>query len=152
LVEPEFNWRANDIHCALGVSQLGKLGRFVARRRTIAAAYDSLLAPLAPILRPLARTRRALPAWHLYVARIDFAAAGISRATLMRALAAGGVGTQVHYFPVHRQPYYAERFESPELAGADRYYAQALSLPLFASMTVSDAETVVHALIECLGL
>jgi dTDP-4-amino-4,6-dideoxygalactose transaminase len=152
LVEPEFNWRANDIQCALGLSQLGKLGRFVARRRAIAAAYDSLLAPLAPILRPLARTRRALAAWHLYVARIDFAAAGISRGKLMRDLAALGIGTQVHYFPVHRQPYYAQRFETPTLPGADRYYARALSLPLFASMTVSDAETVVGALTEALGL
>ena len=152
LIEPEFNWRANDIQCALGVSQLGKLGRFVARRRAIAAAYDSMLAPLAPVVRPIARTRRALPAWHLYATRIDFAAAGVSRAKLMRSLAGLGIGTQVHYFPVHRQPYYADRFETPELPGADRYYAQALSLPLFASMTVSDAETVVHALIECLGL
>jgi UDP-4-amino-4,6-dideoxy-N-acetyl-beta-L-altrosamine transaminase len=152
LVEPEFNWRANDIQCALGLSQLGKLGRFVARRRAIAAAYDSLLAPLAPILRPLARTRRALAAWHLYVARIDFAAAGISRGKLMRDLAALGIGTQVHYFPVHRQPYYAQRYETPTLPGADRYYARALSLPLFASMTVSDAETVVGALTEALGL
>jgi UDP-4-amino-4,6-dideoxy-N-acetyl-beta-L-altrosamine transaminase len=152
LVEPEFNWRANDIQCALGVSQLGKLGRFVARRRAIAASYDALLAPLAPILRPLARTRRALPAWHLYVARIDFVAAGLSRGRLMRDLAALGVGTQVHYFPVHRQPYYAGRFETPTLAGADRYYAQALSLPLFASMTVSDVEMVVRALTETLGL
>jgi UDP-4-amino-4,6-dideoxy-N-acetyl-beta-L-altrosamine transaminase len=152
LIEPEFNWRANDIQCALGLSQLGKLGRFVARRRAIAAAYDSHLAPLAPILRPLARTRRALPAWHLYVVRIDFAAAGISRAKLMRDLAVLGIGTQVHYFPVHRQPYYADRFETPTLPGADRYYAQALSLPLFASMTQSDAESVVRALTETLGL
>jgi UDP-4-amino-4,6-dideoxy-N-acetyl-beta-L-altrosamine transaminase len=152
LTEPEFNWRANDIQCALGVSQLGKLGRFVARRRAIAAAYDSLLAPLAPILRPLARTRRSLPAWHLYVVRIDFAATGISRGKLMRDLVALGVGTQVHYFPVHRQPYYATRFETPALPGAERYYAQALSLPLFASMTVSDAETVVRALTETLDL
>ena len=152
LVEPEFNWRANDIQCALGLSQLGKLGRFVARRRAIAAAYDSLLAPLASILRPLARTRRALPAWHLYVVRIDFAAAGISRAQLMGDLAALGIGTQVHYFPVHRQPYYAERFESPVLPGADHYSARALSLPLFASMTQSDAETVVLALTGTLGL
>jgi dTDP-4-amino-4,6-dideoxygalactose transaminase len=152
LIEPEFNWRANDIQCALGISQLGKFGRFVARRRAIAAAYDSLFAPFAPILRPLARTRRALPAWHLYVVRIDFAAAGISRAKLMRDLAARGVGTQVHYFPVHRQPYYAQRFETPELPGADRYYEQVLSLPLFASMTQDDAEAVVNALTICLGL
>ncbi len=75
LVEPEFNWRANDIQCALGLSQLGKLGRFVARRRAIGRAYTiRCLPPLAPLLRPLARTRPCLPAWHLYVARIDFEA------------------------------------------------------------------------------
>jgi UDP-4-amino-4,6-dideoxy-N-acetyl-beta-L-altrosamine transaminase len=152
LVEPEFNWRANDIQCALGISQLGKLGRFVARRRLISATYDSLFASLAPVVRPIARTRRALPAWHLYVVRIDFAAAGISRAQLMRNLASDGIGTQVHYYPVHRQPYYAKRFETPALPGADRYYAQALSLPLFASMTVEDAQMVVAVLEKLLKL
>ena len=151
LVEPEFNWRANDIQCALGLSQLRKLDRFLARRRGIVAAYDTLLAPYAPILRPLARTRTCLPAWHLYVARIDFEAAGITRAALMRALASEGIGTQVHYFPVHRQPYYAKRFGA-ELPGADRYYAQALSLPLSAAMDGDDVERVVTALIRNLDL
>ena len=151
LAEPEFNWRANDIQCALGLSQLGKLGRFVARRRSIAAAYDTLLAPFAPLIRPLARTRPSLPAWHLYVARIDFARAGISRAQIMRALAERGIGTQVHYFPVHRQPYYAARFETPALPGAERYYERALSLPLSAAMTSDDAQRVVDALTKVLG-
>jgi UDP-4-amino-4,6-dideoxy-N-acetyl-beta-L-altrosamine transaminase len=149
--QPEFNWRANDIQCALGLSQLGKLGRFVARRRAIAAAYDTLFAPFAPLVRPLARTRAALPAWHLYVARIDFARAGLSRAHVMRALAERGIGTQVHYFPVHRQPYYAGRFETPALPGAERYYERALSLPLSAAMTADDAERVVTALTAVLG-
>jgi UDP-4-amino-4,6-dideoxy-N-acetyl-beta-L-altrosamine transaminase len=151
LTEPEFNWRANDIQCALGLSQLKKLGRFIARRRAIAAAYDLLLRPLAPLVRPVARTRNCLPAWHLYVAQIDFAAAGISRAQLMRALAADGIGTQVHYLPVHRQPYYARRYGALSLPGADAYYAQSLSLPLFASMTEDDAERVVAALTHHLG-
>ncbi len=151
LVEPEFNWRANDIQCALGLSQLRKLDRFLARRRSIVAAYDTLLAPYAPILRPLARTRTCLPAWHLYVARIDFYAAGITRASLMRALASDGIGTQVHYFPVHRQPYYATRFGA-ELPGADQYYAQALSLPLSAAMDGDDVERVVTGLIHHLKL
>jgi UDP-4-amino-4,6-dideoxy-N-acetyl-beta-L-altrosamine transaminase len=146
LVEPEFNWRANDIQCALGLSQIGKLDRFVAKRRAIAAAYDSLLAPLAPLLRPLARTQSCLPAWHLYVARIDFERCGISRAQLMRALAADGIGTQVHYFPVHRQPYYAKHFDTPDLPGANRYYETALSLPLSAAMSESDAEYVAATL------
>ena len=151
LVEPEFNWRANDIQCALGLSQLGKLGRFVARRRALAAAYDTLLAPLGPLVRPAARTRPSLPAWHLYAARIDFARMGISRATVMRELARAGIGTQVHYFPVHRQPYYARRYGALRLPGAERYYARALSLPLFASMSPGDVERVVEELARVLG-
>jgi UDP-4-amino-4,6-dideoxy-N-acetyl-beta-L-altrosamine transaminase len=146
LTEPEFNWRANDLQCALGLSQLSKLGRFVARRRAIAAMYDALLAQLGPIVRPMARTRPCLPAWHLYASRIDFERAGIARADAMRALAARGIGTQVHYYPVHRQPYYAARFKTPALPGADRYYERALSLPLSAAMSTDDARRVADAL------
>ncbi|HUJ04352.1 MAG TPA: UDP-4-amino-4,6-dideoxy-N-acetyl-beta-L-altrosamine transaminase [Rhizomicrobium sp.] len=146
LAEPEFNWRANDIQCALGLSQLAKLERFVARRRAIAAHYDLALAQLAPVLRPLGRARRSLPAWHLYVVRIDFERARLSRAQLMRALAADGIGTQVHYVPVHRQPYYAGRYGATHLPGAERYYERALSLPLFASMNESDADYVAERL------
>ena len=146
LIEPGFNWRANDMQCALGLSQLNKLGRFVARRRALAAKYDALLAEAAPVLRPIRRTRPCLPAWHLYVVRIDFELAGISRGNLMRTLAAEGIGTQVHYLPVHRQPYFANRYGALSLPGADRYYARALSLPLFASMTEDDVERVGEAL------
>jgi UDP-4-amino-4,6-dideoxy-N-acetyl-beta-L-altrosamine transaminase len=151
LVEPEFNWRANDIQCALGLSQLAKLERFLARRRDIVACYDAMLAAYAPAIRPLARTRACLPAWHLYVARIDFAEAGTTRARFMRALAEDGIGTQVHYFPVHRQPYYATLYGA-QLPGADAYYAQALSLPLSAAMVEGDAARVVRALIKHLKL
>jgi hypothetical protein len=127
---------------------LGKLGRFVARRRAIAATYDTLFASTAPLIRPMARTRPCLPAWHLYAARIDFERAGISRASLMRKLAAKGIGTQVHYFPVHRQPYYAKRFPTPTLPGAERYYSRALSLPLSAAMTTDDAARVAETLLS----
>lgn len=151
LVEPEFNWRANDIQCALGVSQLGKLGRFVARRRALAAKYDALLSAHAPLVRPIARTRMCLPAWHLYVVRIDFKAAGIARGALMRRLAADGIGSQVHYFPVHRQPYYAGRYGHADLPGAEQYYEDILTLPLFASMTDCDVEAVVRTLLRHLG-
>jgi len=151
LIEPEFNWRANDIQCALGYSQLQKLERFLARRRAIVAAYDTLLAPYAPAVRPLARSRSCLPAWHLYAARIDFEAAGLTRAQLMRALSNEGIGTQVHYFPVHRQPYYAQRYPAT-LPGADRYYARALSLPLSAAMDEHDVERVVDSLVRNLDL
>jgi len=152
LVEPGFNWRATDIQCALGLSQLAKLDRFAARRRALAAAYDELLAPYAPRLRPVARHRNCLPTWHLYAVLIDFASCGLTRASVMRELTDDGIGSQVHYFPVHRQRYYAERYGIANLSGADRYYARALSLPFFASMTVDDVERVVRTLTKILGL
>jgi UDP-4-amino-4,6-dideoxy-N-acetyl-beta-L-altrosamine transaminase len=152
LTEPEFNWRANDIQCALGLSQLGKLGRFIARRRALAARYDAFFAGRGPILRPIGRTRMCLPAWHLYVVRINFKEAGISRADLMRGLATDGIGSQVHYFPVHRQPYYEQRYGAVQLPGADAYYERALSLPLFASMTEDDIDTVCRTVMRHLNL
>jgi UDP-4-amino-4,6-dideoxy-N-acetyl-beta-L-altrosamine transaminase len=151
LLEPEFNWRANDIQCALGLSQLGKLGRFIARRRALTAHYDAIVSEHAPLVRTLGRTRTCLPAWHLYVVRIDFKAAGISRGDLMRRLASDGIGSQVHYIPVHRQPYYADRYGARELPGAAQYYESALSLPLFATMTQDDVERVCATLLHHLG-
>ena len=143
--EPGFNYRACDLQCALGLSQLRRLDRFIARRRELAALYDRLLAPLAPVVRPAGRTG-GQPGWHLYVVLVDFSALGIDRATLMRRLDAVGIGTQVHYLPVHRQPYYRQRYGAVSLPGADRYYARCLSLPLFADMADDDVERVAHAL------
>lgn len=151
LHEPGFNYRASDIHCALARSQLGRLRRFVERRAALVAAYDEALAPLAPLVRPLGRVAHCEPAWHLYVARVDFERAGMERAALMRALRERGIGTQVHYFPLHRQPYYRRHADTPALPGADAYYAQALSLPLFPDMTGADVARVAVALGECLG-
>ena len=151
LTEPGFNWRATDIQCALGLSQLAKLTRFTARRRALAAAYDSLLAPLAPLVAPVAHTD-CVPTLHLYPVLIDFAAAGLTRAAVMSGLGAQGIGSQVHYYPVHRQRYYAARYGKTELAGADRYYARTLSLPYFASMAISDVARVVDSLKRVLGL
>ncbi|HLF58902.1 MAG TPA: UDP-4-amino-4,6-dideoxy-N-acetyl-beta-L-altrosamine transaminase [Alphaproteobacteria bacterium] len=150
--EPGFNYRASDIHCALGLSQLGKLGAFVARRRQLAAHYDAALEPLAPIVRPVARVSDCTPAWHLYAARIDFAGAGVTRAQVMARLKAEGIGSQVHYLPVHLQPYYARRYGASELPGARAYYERALSLPLFPAMADADVARVVGALKRALGV
>ena len=152
LVAPGFNFRISDINCALGLSQVSKLDRFVARRRVLTAAYDDVLKPLTPFVQPLKREARSLTAWHLYAVRIDFAAREISRAALMRALAEDGIGTQVHYIPVHRQPYYAARYDVAHLPGADAYYAATLSLPLFPAMQDCDIERVAQSLKKHLGL
>lgn len=146
LPAPGFNYRASDVLCALGQSQLGKLDRFLSRRRAIAALYDVLLAPLAPVLRPVPRVAWGESGWHLYPVLIDFATAGTTRGALMRALAAKKVGTQVHYIPVHRQPYYRAMAPDLELPGAEAYYARCLSLPFFPTMTDDDVRRVVAAL------
>lgn len=140
--EAGYNYRASDIHCALGLSQLGKLDRFVARRAEIAALYDARLAGL-PFVRPIRRVPGCTPAWHLYATLFDFAGLGMSRGALMKALSARGIGTQVHYIPVPWQPAYNQPRDL--FPGAARYYARALSLPLYASMTDVDVDRVVEA-------
>jgi len=146
-----FNYRLPDVLCALGLTQLAKLDRFVARRRSLAARYRALLAPLAPAVTPAAIPDTCDPALHLFVALIDFEALGLSRAAVMRALAARGIGTQVHYIPVHRQPYYQDRYGDLDLPGADAWYARALTLPLFPGMADDDPDRVVEALKAVLG-
>jgi UDP-4-amino-4,6-dideoxy-N-acetyl-beta-L-altrosamine transaminase len=141
--EPGFNYRASDLHCALGLSQLGKLGQFVKRRASLAARYDEGLQPLAPLVRPITRVEGCRPAWHLYVVLIDFEAAGTDRAGVMRRLKEAGIGTQVHYIPVHHQPYYRQRYGKTSLPGVDAYYARCLSLPLFPTIGNEDVDRVV---------
>jgi UDP-4-amino-4,6-dideoxy-N-acetyl-beta-L-altrosamine transaminase len=148
--EPGYNYRLPDILCALGLSQLAKLDRFSARRRELAACYDAALTPLAPIVRTVPKVPDCNPVLHLYVVLIDFAATGMSREEVMTGLRARGVGTQVHYIPVHRQPYYRNRYGEITLPGADAYYTRALSLPLFPSMTDDDVSRVIQALAEVL--
>jgi len=141
-----FNYRLSDVHCALGLSQLKKLDGFVARRRAIAAQYDAALATGANWLKVVREPGHSRTAPHLYVALMDFEAIGITRAEAMRQLHASGIGTQVHYIPVHRQPYYVARYGAKTLSGAERYYARCLSLPLYPSMTDADVARVVSAL------
>jgi UDP-4-amino-4,6-dideoxy-N-acetyl-beta-L-altrosamine transaminase len=141
-----YNYRLPDILCALGISQLAKLDRFIARRRALAARYRDLLGPLAPLVRCVAPRLGCDPALHLFVVLIDFPAVGLSRRQVMQALQARGVGSQVHYIPVHRQPYYRRRYGEIDLPGANAYYNRCLSLPLFAGMSDSDPDRVVAAL------
>jgi len=149
---PGLNYRASDLHCALGLSQLRKLGRFVAKRQALARAYDERLARLAPAVRPISRVPNCEPAWHLYPVLIDFPALGVERAEVMRKLAASGIGTQVHYIPLNRQPYYRRRYGDISVPGADSYYSRVLSLPLFPAMEESDVDRVVGALCSALRL
>ena len=145
-----YNYRLTDIQCALGLSQLAKLDRFLERRRALVARYHEALAALGPhvIAQPI---EPGVPGWHLMVALIDYSAVGRSRSIVMRELRARGIGSQVHYIPVHRQPYYAQRYGPLDLDGAERFYRRCLSLPLFPTMLDTDVDHVVSALGAALG-
>jgi len=147
-----FNYRIPDVLCALGISQLAKLDRFVARRKALTALYRQKLAALAPAVRLAESPAWSDPALHLLTVLIDFEALGTTRLAVVEALKARGVGSQVHYIPVHRQPYYQSRYGALDLPGADAWYARCLTLPLYPTMADGDVDRVVEALGESLSL
>jgi UDP-4-amino-4,6-dideoxy-N-acetyl-beta-L-altrosamine transaminase len=150
MAELGYNYRLPDINCALGVSQMAKLDRFIDRRRALASRYADLLAPHANRIRLAQTPAGSNAALHLFTVLIDFAALGIERGEVMNRMKAAGIGSQVHYPPVHRQPYYQALSPGLTLPGADAWYAQTLSLPLYPSMADSDPERVVEALLKAL--
>lgn len=141
-----YNYRATDIQCALGLSQLRKLPAFITKRRQVAEWYDKYLAGFSNQLKPVDRSLDCLSAWHLYAVQIDFDAVGKDRASVMKELANSNVGTQVHYVPVSKQPYYTARYGQQNLPGAETYYQRALSLPIFPAMEEADVKRVAKAL------
>jgi UDP-4-amino-4,6-dideoxy-N-acetyl-beta-L-altrosamine transaminase len=149
---PGLNYRMTDFQAALGISQLRKLDRFTAARAAIKAVYDEIFSGYAPLIETPKSASGQSPAWHLYPLRIDFQRIGKERANVMRKLAAEGIGTQVHYTPVDRQPYYRERYGRSTLLGAQEFYSKTLSLPLFADMAKHDAENCAARLISALDL
>jgi dTDP-4-amino-4,6-dideoxygalactose transaminase len=150
-LELGFNYRMNEMEAALGLSQLGKLDRFVSRRQALAARYDRLLARFGGKVRPVPTPPGQEPSPHLYTVLIDFEALGLDRAVLMRELVRKGIGTQVHYIPLYRQPYLRARYGETSLPGAEAYYARCLALPLFPAMAEAHVDQVVLALAEALG-
>jgi UDP-4-amino-4,6-dideoxy-N-acetyl-beta-L-altrosamine transaminase len=140
-----FNYRLTDLQAALGLSQLGRLEAMHARRVALAERYDALLAEL-PLLRP-ARLSDRVSAWHLYPVEIDDARCAKPRAAVFAALRAADIGVNVHYIPIHTQPHYRSLgFRRGDFPAAERYYARALSLPLFPALSDAQQDHVVATL------
>lgn len=138
-----FNYRITDFQCALGLSQLQHLPRWVARRNEIAAHYRGLLADEANIELPPQASADSLHGHHLFVIKVRDGAA--KRLEVFEGLRSAGIGVQVHYIPVYRMPYYRDVLGVPQdtCPHAEEYYWGAISLPMFPSMQRSDVERVV---------
>lgn len=136
-----FNYRITDVQCVLGTSQLARLDESLKARVRIANLYRELLADTNAISLP-PPADQGTHAWHLFPVAIDFPALGWTRGAVMRALAEDGIGSQVHYIPLYRQPYYAALGAKP-LPGAERYYSATLSLPMYPQLTDDDVRFIV---------
>lgn len=144
-----FNYRMTDVHAALGVSQMTRLDDFVARRHELAARYDSLLADL-PIQMQW-QPSYAYSSLHLYVIRLSNGGAS-RRGEVFAGLRERGIGVNVHYIPVHTQPYYLGLgFKPGDFPEAEQYYAETLSLPMFPALEEGQQEQVVVALRDLLS-
>lgn len=139
-----YNYRLSDLQAALGLSQLGRLGEWVEKRRAIAARYDEAFADL-PGVEPLGGLQGARPAWHLYVVRIKQAVTGLDRDTLFQRLRERGIGANVHYIPVHLHPWYREQLGTGEglCPVAEEAAEEILSLPMYPAMRYEEIETVI---------
>ena len=144
-----FNYRMTDIQAALGASQMDRLDAFVARRRALAARYDELLRDL-PLKTPFVMDG-AQPSWHLYIVRIDFDRVHKTKQQIFAKMREKGIALNLHYIPVHTQPYYeALGFHAEDCPAAVEYYREALTLPLYPSMTDAEQEMAARALREVL--
>lgn len=151
VVAPGFKYNMTDVAAAMGVEQLARLPQFVERRQYLAERYHEQLANL-PLTLPAKAPHGDTHAWHLYVIRLQEGAA-VTRDAVIQGLSDRGIGTSVHYVPLHRHPYWRDRYQlTPAMfPQADAAYQSMISIPLFTAMTDADQDRVIHALHEVLG-
>lgn len=149
-VDLGFNYRMTDLHAALGISQISRLDDYVARRQAFARRYDALVADL-PVTTPWQHPD-SYSGFHLYVIRLQLGRIARSHREVFELLRTQGVGVNLHYIPVHLQPYYrCMGFKPGDFPEAERYYAEAISLPIYPTMTEAQQDQVVAALKRALS-
>lgn len=140
-----FNYRMTELQAALGVSQMERLDQFVGRRHELAKRYDALLNEL-PVTTPWQHPE-SYSGLHLYVIRLQLDKIQSTHKQVFEALRSQGIGVNLHYIPVHTQPYYQQMgFKSGDFPEAEKYYAEAISLPMFQTMSNEQQDEVVMAI------
>lgn len=144
-----YNYRMTELQAALGVSQMSRLDQFVGRRHELARRYDQLIANL-PVTAPWQHPD-SYSGLHLYVIRLQLGGLQNSHLQVFESLRQQGIGVNLHYIPVHTQPYYQQfGFKRGDFPNAEAYYADAISLPLYSGLTSQDQDTVIAAVAEAL--
>ena len=144
-LELGFNYRITDIQAALGASQMARLDEFVTRRRHLAARYNELLQDL-PITLPWQHPDTE-SSWHLYIIRLQLEKINKTHRQVFEELRQAGIGVNLHYIPVHTQPYYQQLgFEWGDFPQSEQYYREAISISLYAGLTQEDQNRVIESL------
>jgi UDP-4-amino-4,6-dideoxy-N-acetyl-beta-L-altrosamine transaminase len=148
-LELGYNYRMTDIHAALGISQMERLEQYVKRRHELALRYNQMLRCL-PVTTPWQHPD-GFSGLHLYVIRIDLLQVNKSHKRIFEDMREEGIGVNLHYIPVHTQPYFQRMgFKSGDFPEAEKYYSESMSLPIFQTMTEVQQELVVNALIKAI--
>lgn len=147
-----FNYRMTDMQAALGISQLRKLDGFRNRRREIVSRYNAAFSGIENIVTPF-EENGVDSTFHLYIVKINYNKIGVNRKELIEKLKSKGIGTQVHYIPVHFQPYYKDNFgfKEGDYPIAEEYYLDCLSLPLYPKMSDNEVDYVIESLLALIG-
>ena len=144
-IELGFNYRMTDLQAALGISQMTRLDQYVIRRHQLARRYDELLANL-PVIIPW-QHMDGYSGLHLYVIRLQLNKISVSHRHVFEAMRAKGIGVNLHYIPVHTQPYFQDMgFEPDDFPQAQIYYREAISLPLYQTLADAQQDQVIAAL------
>jgi len=144
-VDLGFNYRMNEIQAALGICQMNRLDNFVSIRQNLKKRYDSLLISL-PIVMPF-QDQDSSSALHLYPILINLESVDKSRKQIFDELKSEGIGVNIHYIPIHTQPYYSRLgFKIGDFPNSEAYYERAISIPLFHSMSLNQQDEVINAL------
>ena len=144
-----FNYRLTDIQAALGISQLSRLDEYVSVRNRLVEIYNDLLAGLP--IRLQKNSSDCYSSCHLYIIRLDLEQLSVSRRHVFELLRAANIGVNVHYIPIHTQPYYRELgFTDGDFSQAEQYYQEAISLPLFPALSIEQQYSIVDCLKKAL--